>query len=93
MSRHWKHGGSHAHSRLSRRCRRCRKGGEGSTQTLAARCIDHRITCCSERWRAASGPLLPFMSTSGCCGAARRTSHSCIVQHFGGLTVGVRDEH
>ena len=29
-----------------------------------------------------NGPLLPFTSTSGCCGAARRTGLSCIMQHF-----------
>jgi hypothetical protein len=35
-------------------------------------------------WRSngASGPLLPFTATSRCCGAARRSGHSCIVQHF-----------
>jgi hypothetical protein len=27
-------------------------------------------------------PLLPFTSTSGCCGAARQTGLSCILQHF-----------
>jgi hypothetical protein len=31
-----------------------------------------------------NGPLLPFTSTSGCCGAARRTGLSCILQHFSG---------
>jgi hypothetical protein len=30
------------------------------------------------------GPLLSFTSTSGCCGAARRSGHSCIAQHFVG---------
>jgi len=29
-----------------------------------------------------NGPLLPFTSTSGCCGAARRTGLSCTMQHF-----------
>jgi hypothetical protein len=29
-----------------------------------------------------NGPLLPFTSTSGCCGAARRTGLSCILQYF-----------
>jgi hypothetical protein len=28
------------------------------------------------------GPLLSFASTKGCCGAARRTGLSCILQHF-----------
>jgi hypothetical protein len=28
------------------------------------------------------GPELPFTSTSGCCGAARRTGLLCILQHF-----------
>jgi hypothetical protein len=30
----------------------------------------------------ANGPLLPFTSTSGCCGAARRTGLSCICSIF-----------
>jgi hypothetical protein len=36
------------------------------------------------------GPLLPFTSTSGCCGAARHCGHSCTAQHFVGSNVGVR---
>ena len=32
--------------------------------------------------RSAYGPLLSFASTSGCCGAVRRTGLSCILQHF-----------
>jgi hypothetical protein len=36
------------------------------------------------------GPLPPLANTSKCCSAARHCSHSCIVQHFVGLIVGVR---
>jgi hypothetical protein len=87
MSRHWKHGGSHGHSRLSRRCRRCRKGGEGSTQTFAARCIDRRtsknqIDCFA---RSSDHPE--------CCGAARLTGHSLLLHDLNlaqGLQRGTR---
>jgi hypothetical protein len=41
----------------------------------------------------ANGPLLPFTSTSGCCGAARRTGLSCIMQHLFWLKRGVRKKH
>jgi hypothetical protein len=33
-------------------------------------------------YAAASGPLLSFAATSGCCGAARQTGLSRILQHF-----------
>jgi hypothetical protein len=29
-----------------------------------------------------NGQLLPFTSTSGCCGAARHCCHWCRAQHF-----------
>jgi hypothetical protein len=32
----------------------------------------------------AHGPLLPFITTSKCCGAARHCGHSCMAQHFVG---------
>jgi hypothetical protein len=38
----------------------------------------------------AIGPKRTLTTSSRCCGAARRTSHSCIAQHFVGLIVGVR---
>jgi hypothetical protein len=40
----------------------------------------------------ASGPLLPFTTTLRCCGAARRSGHSCIAQHFGRLKRQSADE-
>jgi hypothetical protein len=34
--------------------------------------------------RAASGPLLPFITASKCCGAARQTGHSLQLQNLRG---------
>jgi hypothetical protein len=39
----------------------------------------------------AIGPLPPLATTSKCCGAARRSRHSCIMQHFVSQNVGQRD--
>ena len=40
----------------------------------------------------AIGPELPFITTSRCCDAARRSGHSCIAQHFGRLKRRCADE-
>lgn len=37
------------------------------------------------------GPDLPFTQSRSCCGAARRTGHSSIVQHFRRVKVGCAD--
>jgi hypothetical protein len=51
---------------------------------------DARETCWDIVSSDTTGPLLPFTSTSGCCGAARRSRHSCRAQHFVDWNIGQR---
>jgi hypothetical protein len=43
--------------------------------------------------RAASGPLLPFITASKCCGAARQSGHSHAEQYTGKPNDGVQEKH